>query len=133
MTKQRVFHKSYAAELVRIARADLEAAQILIAGKASRREIIFFQIEQSIEKSLKAYLCKLGIAVPLTHDLNVILDRFPKQHPIPHADVLEDLIEFATVRRYEEGAAILTDEELTAAIKVANDIVTLVEAAVSKP
>ena len=129
MTKERTFQKSYFKELLSIARADLEAARILAANKASRKEIVLFQVEQAIEKGLKAYLVKLGIAVPLTHDLSILIDRFPLKHPIPHTNDLDDLIQFATIRRYEEGSAILTEPEVTEAIRVATEILDAVEKA----
>lgn len=129
MTKERKFVQSYARELFRIAASDLEAAQILYKGGASRKEIIFFQVEQAIEKALKAYLVHIEKAVPLTHDLNLLVDRLPKSHQIPHIDKLDDLIEFATIRRYEEGAAVLVDAEIKEALLVGTEILNAVDAA----
>lgn len=36
-------------------------------------EIFGFHVQQAVEKSLKAWLCALGIAFPFTHDLNRLL------------------------------------------------------------
>jgi HEPN domain-containing protein len=126
MTKERKFLKSYASRLMKIAISDLEAAKILFASGFTRKETILFQVEQSIEKGLKAFLVKKDLSVPLTHDLNLIIDRFPKGHAIPHTDQVEDLIQFATIRRYEDGEAILTNEEVQQAIRLAEAILDAV-------
>jgi len=127
MTKERKFQKTYAEKLLRIAHSDLDAAKVLFSNGFERKETILFQVEQSIEKSLKAFLIAKNLPVPLTHDLNLILDRFPPDHKIPHTDEIEDLIQFATIRRYEDGEAILTDEEVEQCIKVAEAILSAIK------
>ena len=127
MTKERVFQKSYAAQLLRIAKADLDAAQVLAKSRTIRPENILFHVGQTIEKSLKAVLCKRGLAVPLTHDLNLILDRIPKDLIVPQGDTLDDLSQFATIRRYEEGEAIFHDEEISLAIDTALKVLSWAE------
>jgi HEPN domain-containing protein len=126
MTKERKFQKGYAERLLKIAFSDLEAARILFSNSFSRKETILFQVEQSIEKSLKSFLIKKELPVPLTHDLNILIDRFPKNHGIPFTDQLDDLIQFGTIRRYEDGEAILTNEEVSQCIKVAEAILEAV-------
>jgi HEPN domain-containing protein len=124
MTKSRVFKKSYAEQLMRIAQGDLEAATILAKGNTTRKENIFFHAGQAIEKAIKCVLCHRGEAVPLTHDLNILIERIPVERQLPYADQLEDLSQFATIRRYEEGAAIFTDEEIEAVLKAAEAILS---------
>lgn len=130
MIKDNMFKKSYAPQLLRIAKADLEAAELLHQGKTQRKENILYHVEQTIEKCLKAYLCHQGIAVPLTSNLNVIADRSPSAITIPHAEDLEDLGQFATVRRYEEGQALFSEEEIQSALLAAKDIVHWLESVI---
>ncbi len=127
MTKERLFKKAYAAELLRVAEGDLETAQILANSSLKRKENLFFHIQQAIEKSLKAYLCWLEKPVPLVHDLALILDRFPEEIEIPAASQLTDFTQFATVRRYEEGTFVLSDEETKASLLLANKIIVMVQ------
>ncbi len=122
MTKSRNFTKEYALELLRIATEDLEAANVLMAAKLRRKENIFFHIEQAIEKALKAVLCKHGIAVPLVHELSILIDKIPEGLSLPHAEEITDLTQFATIRRYEEGKAEFTDEEVVSAFQIAGDV-----------
>jgi HEPN domain-containing protein len=122
MTKERVFKKEYASELLRIAEADFQTAEVLAREKISRNENILFHIEQAIEKAIKAFICSLSKPVPMTHDLFVLLDRIPAEDPIPHAEELDDLSQFATIRRYEEGSAIFSIDEIQSALKAAREI-----------
>jgi|GEM_PF-4425948 len=57
MTKQGKFTKSYAHELLRIAKQDLDSAQFLSKQKSLRVENVFLLAQQALEKSLKAVLC----------------------------------------------------------------------------
>ena len=127
MTKERHFKKEYADELLRIARSDLESAEVLAKGAIKRKENILFHVGQAIEKALKAKLCAKGEPVPLTHDLAVIIDRFSVTDKLPHSDELDDLSQFATIRRYEEGAAILTAEEISTALVIGKNILDWAE------
>jgi hypothetical protein len=63
----------------------------------------------------------------MTPDLNLILDRLPTNSPPPYAEQIEDLSQFATIRRYEEGYSILTDEEVKAALLAARKILEWAE------
>lgn len=132
MTKERIFKKSYAAELLRVAEGDLETAEILGRSDLKRKENLFFHIQQTIEKALKAYLCWLERPLPLVRDLALILDRFPKNIKIPSADQLQDFTQFATVRRYEEGTFELTKEEIKDSLALARTIVDLVRSEISQ-
>ncbi len=122
MTKERLFKPAYAAELFRIAQSDYDTACILSEAKKGRKENALFHMGQAIEKTVKAVLCKLGVSVPLTHELSILIDRIPKNYPIPHGEDIADLSQFATIRRYEEGVAELTEEEVRAALSAARDV-----------
>ena len=127
MTKERLFKKEYAKELLLIAKDDLEGAKVLAAANLKRQELALFHIQQAIEKALKAFLCWLEKPVPLVHSLSIILDRIPKNYQVPSADSLEDLTQFATIRRYEEGIALFTEEEIKEALQLGCEITNWVE------
>ena len=63
----------------------------------------------------------------MTHDLEVVIDRISKSDEIPHVELLDDLSQFATIRRYEEGSAELTEEEIVAALEACRAIIAWVE------
>ncbi len=119
MTKKKLFKKEYGIELLKIAEGDLETAKGLIKVKMGRRENILFHLEQVIEKSLKSVLCAKGIALPFTHELGIILELFPTELEVPNSDDMVDLGQFASVRRYEEGIAEITDEEIQETLRLA--------------
>ena len=59
-----------------IANDDYYAASILY-GTEHRKplEVVCYHCQQSIEKSLKAYLCAKGVEIPKTHDLTMLCRR----------------------------------------------------------
>jgi HEPN domain-containing protein len=96
--------------------------QSLAFRKIGRRENTLFHIEQVVEKSLKAVLCKLETPVPFTQELDILLDRLPEGILPPSAEELSDLTQFATLRRYEEARADFSDEELQSAYRLAHSV-----------
>ena len=125
MTKERIFKLPYARELLAIAKNDLLAAKALAANPQVRYETAFFMLQQSVEKALKAVLVAQSQPVPLIYDLAVIIDRL---NPKPNAsDELNELTDFASVRRYEEGTFIVTAEETAAAIKLVESTLAFAE------
>jgi len=125
MTKERIFKLAYARELLAIAKNDLLAAKALTANPQVRYETAFFMLQQSVEKALKAVLVAQSRPVPLVYDLAVIIDRL---NPKPNAsDELNELTDFASVRRYEEGTFIVTAEETAAAIKLVESTLAFAE------
>jgi HEPN domain-containing protein len=70
---QRVFHKEYGAELIRLAEEDLKSARVLLRTQDVRPENGLFHVQQCVEKCLKAVLCHEEKAVPLTHEISVLL------------------------------------------------------------
>ena len=131
LRKERRFKPEYAKELISIARGDFDSARGLRQIQMGRPENICYHAEQSIEKALKAVLCHLGSSVPLTHDLGTLSERISSLMPFPIGADLSFLNEFATSRRYEEGAMILEDEDLDAVIHTALEILEWAEKIVS--
>ena len=110
--QERVFHKAYARELLRIARQDWETARFLLEGwDRIRTENFFFTVQQSLEKTIKAVLVSLELPVPLVHDLGILLAKVPASQEPPFGYEIGALSEFAAVRRYEEGALVWSREE----------------------
>ena len=67
--KKRKFKKEYSSKLLRIAENDLYVGDFLMTAPKCRPEVILFQTQQVIEKSIKAVLVFRELQVPLTHDL----------------------------------------------------------------
>jgi HEPN domain-containing protein len=128
MTKDRLFKKEYAKELFTVASDDLEGARALVSAQVRRQEISLFHVQQAIEKALKAYLVWTGKPVPMVPSLGLLVDRIGVSANIPHSDSLEDLTQFATIRRYEEGVALFTSEEIEQSLAAAEDVINWVKA-----
>jgi HEPN domain-containing protein len=101
--------------LLNKSKSDLSAAQILFnqfknEGSCLDLDIVMFHLQQSIEKSFKAYLSKIKVIFPKTHDLehlnNLILVS-GLQLPVD-IDILYELNDYAVEGRY---ATILDDIE----------------------
>lgn len=114
---ERKFKKAYGKELISLAEQDLDAAKWLSRSTEVRPEITLFHVGQTIEKSMKAVLCHFEIPVPLTHDLLAVLQTLPSDQRPPDKDVLEDLVPFSTVRRYEESNFEIKPSEVKTAIE----------------
>lgn len=119
MTKEQKFKKEYAFELLKIAEGDLETTQVLFNSPLGRKENVCFNAQQVVEKSIKAVLCYLEIPLPFTHNLDILLDRVPENLQIAGSEHFNELTEYATIRRYEEGNFILDSADLCAALKIA--------------
>ncbi|MDI6449233.1 HEPN domain-containing protein [Anaerobaca lacustris] len=66
-------------------------------------EIFGFHVQQAVEKTLKAWLCCLGVPFPRTHDLDelgALLEEAGQTTPEAVAGLLE-FTDFAVVFRYE--------------------------------
>lgn len=89
-------------ELLALARRDHEAAWILARAENSQKDAAGFHLQQSVEKSLKAWLALRGIDYPRTHDLNVLLGLLEDQdEDIGSYWRLLELNPFAVQFRYE--------------------------------
>jgi HEPN domain-containing protein len=112
-----VYEKPYALELIRIACADFEAAEVLFAARVKRQENIFLMAQQALEKALKAVLCALGLPVPHLYEISLLLDRLPEEIDPPFGNQFNSLTEYATIRRYLEGKETHENEVTEAALK----------------
>ena len=125
LKQERIFKKEYAKELLKIASGDLGSARILcehFSNTSGRAENIFFMCQQSIEKSLKAVLCALGLPVPMVYELGVLVEKIPASADLEFGYELVSLSEFASFRRYEECALIISLEEAQDVVAKAESI-----------
>ncbi|MEK7724383.1 MAG: HEPN domain-containing protein [Acidobacteriota bacterium] len=109
--QEKLFHIDYAYELFRIAEGDFKTSLSIARDPEARLENAFFMIQQSLEKVIKAVLVKKQIAVPLVHDLGVLLAKLTPELQPPYGYELSELNQYASIRRYEEGQFDLTVEE----------------------
>lgn len=119
MIKEQKFKKEYAFELLKIAEGDLETTKVLLSASIGRKENVCFNAQQVIEKSIKAVLCFLELSVPFTHNLDILIDRLPKSSFLLNSENINELTEYATIRRYEEGTFDLDTEDLRKAYSLA--------------
>ena len=115
------FNPSYAKELLEIAQQDLESAKVLATfWERGRIENIFFLIQQSVEKALKAYLCHRYQEFPMVHDLGILLGKMD-QLP-PHGYNLVSFSQFAGIRRYETGKSQLDKGDIDVALSCGGEV-----------
>ncbi len=134
--QERLFQKSYAMELVNIARADGMTARYLLEGLRSgkiRNENFFFQAQQCIEKAIKAVLVQVEQPVPLVHDLGILLAKVPRQFEPPFGYEIARLSDFAAVRRYEESVLQWGEQEADEAMTLVEQALRWAEAIITGP
>ncbi len=125
--QERRFDPKYADTLLEIAEGDFRTAEFTAEGVRDgkvRIENVFFLYQQAMEKALKAALCRLEIAVPLVHDLGVLLAKLPEVNQPDVGYEITQFNEFAGVRRYEEGAIIYEPEDLTDAHRLTEQVIS---------
>jgi HEPN domain-containing protein len=123
-SQEKKFDPAYAHELLKIAAGDIESAIVIGQSQKARIENAFYMLQQAIEKSLKAVLVHKGISIPLIHDLGALLAKLPDEVESPYGYELNELNQYATVRRYEEGRFQPTQEELASVTRVAKDMLS---------
>ena len=112
MVKSKKFSKQYAHELLSIARDDLSSSDDLRRVKTKRVENIFLLAQQALEKALKAVLCWHEQPIPFIHDISVLVTLVSRIDEPPFGYDLNDLSEFAAIRRYLEGREEFSQEEI---------------------
>ena len=60
--------------VLEMAHKDFKALKGMMCREVFDEEIFGFHVQQTIEKSLKAWLALLGKEYPLTHDISALLD-----------------------------------------------------------
>jgi HEPN domain-containing protein len=120
MTKFRrqKFKIETAKKLLKVATDDFYAAEVLLTAPKARPETILYLIQQGIEKSLKAVLIHRQQAVPLTHDLDVLISELPEELIKNLPPGSGELTQYATIRRYLDGEELLERDDLLEALRV---------------
>lgn len=116
--KYQKFKKESAFKQIRIAENDLYAAEVLFTAPKCRPELILYQVQQAIEKSLKAVLVFEEKAVPLTHSLELLISELAEADQKRFPEAINELTLFATVKRYTEGDEIIEKKDVEAAIQL---------------
>jgi HEPN domain-containing protein len=89
--------------LFRKAVEDQKAMQVLMGSDESPLWAVGFHAQQAVEKAMKAVLCSMRIAYPMTHDLELIVGvlRSNRIVPPPDADELVTLNPYGSILRYD--------------------------------
>ena len=90
--------------MLRMAHRDLTALHGMRDASVFADEIFGFHVQQTVEKSLKAWMCALGLTYPFTHHINRLLVLLRDAG----ADVetfwwTDEFTIYAHQARYEEG------------------------------
>lgn len=101
--RAKIFAKEYAKELISIALQDLASSRDLESTRTKRVENIFLLAQQGLEKALKAVLCWNGKEIPFVHDIGILVTLISQFAAPPFGYSLNELSEFAAIRRYHEG------------------------------
>ena len=92
---------------LRIAQADLEEAQRMLALSGLRDSSIGFRLQQACEKALKSWIHAKGGQAPFTHDLVALMDWLEESGSNMSAfGTIADLSFFAVQTRYDDSVEI---------------------------
>jgi HEPN domain-containing protein len=95
--------REQAENLLAMAEKDCQALCGMRDEEVFSTEIFGFHVQQAVEKTLKAWLCILGVAFPRTHDLDQLaslLEHTGRNVP-PSLATLLDFTDFAVAFRYD--------------------------------
>jgi len=102
-------HIEEARRLLRLARRDEAAFQVLMRASEVAAEVALFHAQQASEKALKAMLCLQQIEFRRTHDLEELVGRMADAgcRPPVDEDVWRRLTPYAVEYRYGDEAPLL--------------------------
>ena len=83
------------ANTLRLAQADLDAAELLHAGK---NRYAVYHCEQAAEKIIKAVLTSEGVHANIKHQLDDMVKQVPDANPLK--SLLKQIAAYATTYRY---------------------------------
>ncbi len=90
--------------MLRMAQRDLTALRGMQDATVFADEIFGFHVQQAVEKSLKAWMCALGLTYPFTHHINRLLVLLKDAGSDVEAFWgLDEFTVYAHQARYEEG------------------------------
>ena len=89
---------------LRIAQADFEEAQRMLALSGFRDSSIGFRLQQACEKALKGWIHAKGGQAPFTHDLAALMDWLEESGSNMSAfETIAELSFFAVQTRYDDS------------------------------
>ena len=92
---------------LRIAQADLEEAQRMLALSGFRDSSIGFRLQQACEKALKSWIHAKGGQAPFTHDLVALMDWLKESGiKLSAFETIADLSFFAVQTRYDDSVEV---------------------------
>jgi HEPN domain-containing protein len=101
-------HAEYAATLLRLADADLQACRVLADHDDVADGAVGFHAQQAVEKALKVAIVLAELELPRTHDLELLAEQAVARAPLPEELAGVDwLTPWAVALRYDEPAAAL--------------------------
>ena len=92
-------------------------------------ELLCFDLQQCVEKSLKAVLIKNNIHFPKTHDLAKLVDLIVLNNIEIPEYIIEnavELIQYASETRYPGDWEPITDQEYKKAVEITENIYNLI-------
>ncbi len=110
------FKKESSVKTFKIAESDLQAAKILASAPACSPEIIVYHVQQSVEKSLKSVIVFLEKAVPLTHEIDLLVDQLPEELIVDFPIGINELTQYATLKRYTDGDELIEKKDILISI-----------------
>ena len=119
--------------VLRMAHKDFKALQGMMSREVFDEEIFGFHAQQTIEKSLKAWLALLGKVYPLTHDISALLDSLRDSGE--EVDQYWDLVEYnvyAVRFRYESLEPHDEPLDREAAVKSIGKLLAIVQGMLDK-
>lgn len=90
--------------MLRMAQRDMKALSGMLNPDVFADEIFGFHVQQAVEKSLKAWMCAVGITYPFTHQINRLLVLL--RNSGAEVDTfwwMDEFTIYAHQARYEEG------------------------------
>lgn len=109
--------------MLRMAQRDLKALGGMLDSEVFADEIFGFHVQQAVEKSLKAWMCAVGVTYPFTHQINRLLVLLRDAGTdIDAFWWMDEFTIYAHQARYEEGHLVadapLERESLVQAVAV---------------
>jgi HEPN domain-containing protein len=110
------------------ARHDLDSARVISEQLPDYYDMIAFHCQQSIEKSIKAYLILLDIEFKPVHDLGYLLNLLETKDNSFERYYLrvDEISRYAVQIRYPDSIIELSNQQIHDAIKLAEELYTVI-------
>ena len=114
------YKKETAFKLFKIAQDDLHSAKILFSAPTYRPENVVYHIQQCIEKCLKAVIIQSELSVPLTHDLDLLIEQLDSKLTKSLPEGVGELSQYATLKRYIDGDELIEKKDIETSFTMAH-------------